>query len=665
MRIMERIRRKGHWFLWGILIVFTITLFFGLTGGFTSNPFTAGQNAQDFGKPAVAAGLVQDAALKDVALLVNGREVPNEVFTQLYEQMVQRMGGSAGDDPELRLTAYGYTKDMIVNQELMLAEAERLNIRLTDEDWKKLETEVSTAFMEQDDTKTSGNILGDTLGKLSDVKAQNAAFEKYLQANGLTENAWRKAAQRDLLVRKVDEQLREEANSAKKAAVEKAKGEIDTKLKAGEDFAALAKEYSDGQSAATGGDIDWVTRSLLDPAVTEKLFAVKTGEMSDWIEIPAGWQKFLVYERKEAAGPEFDKAKPDLTKQIRAEKGDEAYVPTEDDLKKAFEKVRARVIELHTTDTEAYSKKVGDLQESAEVQINNPYVLAYQALRDTKLQPLAQVDFAALQKIAELAPAGEGYDFSLIEKKLKAGRAKPKSATEDAAADAEAEAAGEDAAAAEATDGDAAAADAADNAADPAIPDTSGVEGMTDSAGAEATEEEDVEEISAPLYALAAGLLETARQGAGDSRGDDFPYFMESKVLVDWLADEENAAAQPIDRDAARQELDTLLAEVVKRNTYSATAHAWQGLNYARLEKPAEAEAALAKAETYAPQQDGEVWQAIREGYKVLDKTDKVTEVDKKLEEFRQAQFQQMLQQQLQNQEGGLGTIELPPPSGE
>lgn len=56
---------------------------------------------------------------------------------------------------------------------------------------------------------------------------------------------------------------------------------IRERAKAGEDFAALAKEFSeDKASAENGGDIGWLTRNVMEPAFDKVLFSMEEGEIS-------------------------------------------------------------------------------------------------------------------------------------------------------------------------------------------------------------------------------------------------------------------------------------------------------------------------------------------------------------------------------------------------
>jgi hypothetical protein len=635
MSLMEWIRRKGHIMLLVFLVMFVVSLFFGLTiggGGFSLNRADREQGNVTRVQPV----LVNEGELQDVAMRVNGRPVPQQVFDDLIGRITQNMDAAGRNDPSMMLDAYGYVLDYVVNEEISLERAEELGIRLTDADFEKAEQDAATGFMTEE-ARTSGNVVGDLMGKLSDRRERNVAFRKYLEASGLGEDEWKRSIQRGLLIEKVREKLQEEADNAKKAEIEKTKAEIDTKLAAGEKFSELAREYSDGSSAASGGDLDWIGAGLLfDQKVTDEVFSTPVGEITGWLEIPAGWQRFEIYEKKSAEGAEFEKQKPELIKQVKAEHPDDPdYAPTDAELAKKYEQVRARAIELHTTDTGKVAEQFEEWISTAEVEVNNPYVLAYQALKDSKLQPPAGMDAAKLETIARNAAVGEGYDFSLIQQKLDADKKRLEEAKAEATQNDGAETAVDGEAAADAPEADAA----------------------TDAAAEDAAAEE--AEVKTPIYALGIGLLKNAIQNAGAGDTDHFPYYMIAKTYIDWLDDETNLPSQPVERDAARAEIEEKLARVVEMDNYSAVAFAYRGLNLARMDKKPEALEQLAKAEEYAPQQEGEVWTALRKAYEVLDDQTRIAAVDAKLAEFRNAQIQQYMQQQMAQQENQQAQADL------
>jgi foldase protein PrsA len=64
------------------------------------------------------------------------------------------------------------------------------------------------------------------------------------------------------------------------------------------DFAKIAKENSDGQSSAEGGDLGWSTKNQLIQEVGDKAFSMKVGEISEPIESPLGYHILKLLEKK-------------------------------------------------------------------------------------------------------------------------------------------------------------------------------------------------------------------------------------------------------------------------------------------------------------------------------------------------------------------------------
>jgi peptidyl-prolyl cis-trans isomerase SurA len=75
------------------------------------------------------------------------------------------------------------------------------------------------------------------------------------------------------------------ADAAAKAKVD----DIEAKLHAGGDFTQLAKNFSDGSTAAEGGDLGEYLRGKLNPVFETKAFALKTGDYTEPIRTKQGY----------------------------------------------------------------------------------------------------------------------------------------------------------------------------------------------------------------------------------------------------------------------------------------------------------------------------------------------------------------------------------------
>jgi len=68
------------------------------------------------------------------------------------------------------------------------------------------------------------------------------------------------------------------------------------KLKAGEKFATLAVDYSDGPSGVRGGDLGQFKEGMMHPVFNDAAFALKKGAVSEIVETPFGFHVILRYE---------------------------------------------------------------------------------------------------------------------------------------------------------------------------------------------------------------------------------------------------------------------------------------------------------------------------------------------------------------------------------
>ncbi len=80
--------------------------------------------------------------------------------------------------------------------------------------------------------------------------------------------------------------------------------EVERRLAAGEDFAALAREYStDTGSKSKGGDLDWFGRGRMVAEFEDAAFSLEVGQTSEPVKTQYGYHIIRVVERKDADTP--------------------------------------------------------------------------------------------------------------------------------------------------------------------------------------------------------------------------------------------------------------------------------------------------------------------------------------------------------------------------
>lgn len=101
--------------------------------------------------------------------------------------------------------------------------------------------------------------------------------------------------------------------------------DIIRRIELGEDFAALAKTYSDHASAAAGGDLGFLHRGVLEPRVQEKIETLSPNQLSEPIRVLEGVTLFLLQDVKPARAMPFDQVEERARNLLYRELQDEAW----------------------------------------------------------------------------------------------------------------------------------------------------------------------------------------------------------------------------------------------------------------------------------------------------------------------------------------------------
>ena len=124
------------------------------------------------------------------------------------------------------------------------------------------------------------------------------------------------------------------ADDAQKAEARKKIEAVQQKLKDGGDFAALAKEYSEGPSSAKGGDLGYFKRGQMVKPFEEAALALKPNEVSDIVETRFGYHLIIVYDIKPEQTLTYADVKDKINQRMKQEKIEKEAVKYVDKLKK-------------------------------------------------------------------------------------------------------------------------------------------------------------------------------------------------------------------------------------------------------------------------------------------------------------------------------------------
>ena len=116
--------------------------------------------------------------------------------------------------------------------------------------------------------------------------------------------------------------------------------QIIRKIKSGEDFGKLAKEFSNGPGANEGGDLGVFKMSELNEEMAATVKDLSSGEVGNPIIGPNGIQIIKVVEKDKGGEKSFDQVKNSITSTLYRKKLDQAYSAWIQDLReKAYVKI--------------------------------------------------------------------------------------------------------------------------------------------------------------------------------------------------------------------------------------------------------------------------------------------------------------------------------------
>jgi len=92
--------------------------------------------------------------------------------------------------------------------------------------------------------------------------------------------------------------------------------DLEAKLQAGGDFAQLARSFSDGSTAASGGDLGQYQRGALAKVLEDKTFVLKSGQFTEPIRTKQGYVILKVLQHVEGGAPPFKEVQDQVAESL-------------------------------------------------------------------------------------------------------------------------------------------------------------------------------------------------------------------------------------------------------------------------------------------------------------------------------------------------------------
>lgn len=154
------------------------------------------------------------------------------------------------------------------------------------------------------------------------IKVSDADIKKFYDENVEKYFTKPESARASHILIGVDEKASAEE---RKKAKEKAEALL-KRVKAGEDFATIAKSDSTCPSASQGGDLGTFGRGQMVPPFEKAAFALKPGQVSDVVETQFGYHIIKLVEKEEAGKESFESVKGKIAEFLKREKTQKSVV---------------------------------------------------------------------------------------------------------------------------------------------------------------------------------------------------------------------------------------------------------------------------------------------------------------------------------------------------
>lgn len=284
-------------------------------------------------------------AKEGVAAEVNGEPILlktlDKEFAQYKEQYPQLFEGK---DATQRENEYRRRiLDSLIDDELMRQAAEEQGIAVTEEDITKQIDQLKAGFGDEEKFEQAITSAGMTIDQLKDQIREQMLTQKIIESldsgDKITED------QIKAYYEKNKEQFLIPASKRASHILFKLEDEegaraVLKRIKQGEDFAKLAKEYStDKDTAAKGGDLGFPQTSFSQD-FKQALDKLKIGEVSDLVKSPLGWHIIKATEEREGRQQTLDEVKERIEQILTQQRRANSY---QDYLKELREKADIKI----------------------------------------------------------------------------------------------------------------------------------------------------------------------------------------------------------------------------------------------------------------------------------------------------------------------------------
>ena len=295
-------RKKSLWFL-TMTIVFVLAL--------TALPAIADQKQAAEGKVATVNDSIITQAEFDLEM------------SRIQERF--RQSGRSPNQQELAQVREAIL-DNLIARELLYQESEKKGFKVSEEEVKQQLGAIKARFANEAEFQAALSKMNISEADLEsqiqqDITIRQFIRDTFVQEATVSDNEVKAYYDNNPDLFTKPEQVRAshilikvapQADKTQKARARKTLKTVQQKLQTGEDFGALAKEFSQGPSSAKEGDLGYFKRGQMVKPFEDVAFAMKVGAVSDIVETRFGYHLIKVTDKQ----PETKLAYADVKEQL-------------------------------------------------------------------------------------------------------------------------------------------------------------------------------------------------------------------------------------------------------------------------------------------------------------------------------------------------------------
>jgi len=288
----------------------------------------------------------EEKAPGDKVAVVNGVTISKDAYDRELDFFVRRAAPGGQQIPDVQMAQMkSEVLESLIDRELLFQESKKKGIQV------------------------KSDAVSDQLQKIQQRYPNKEEFKKLLSNMGLTESDVQAQIERGMAIQELldkevtgkikvsDEEtkafydknpqlfqqpeqikashilikVQADAPADQKAEARKKIEDVQQKVKKGEDFATLAKTYSEGPSGPKGGDLGYFRRGQMVKPFEEAAFSLKPDETSEIVETQFGYHLIKVNDKKPAKKMTYTEVKDRLSENLKKQKQDSeanAYIET-------------------------------------------------------------------------------------------------------------------------------------------------------------------------------------------------------------------------------------------------------------------------------------------------------------------------------------------------